>query len=130
MGLLTSRVNGHAGDPFGVGLQFLGHFLFDEVVDPDGALRRHKEVGPDRVEGYALNQPFVPPERVLAPPPAQLVDEDLQVAGVIRHHRSQVVSFGVPRHLVDVLQKPTLVSPPTPGTASPEVKRTVPLTLG
>lgn len=38
------------------------------------------------MEGHALNQTFVPPERVLAPPPAQLVDEELEIAGVIRHH--------------------------------------------
>lgn len=103
----TSGVDGHAGDPFGVGLELLGHFLFDEVVDADGALRGHEEVGPDGVEGHALDQTFVPPERVLAPPPAQLVDEHLEMAGVIGHHRRQVVSFGVPGHLVDVLQETT-----------------------
>lgn len=38
------------------------------------------------MEGHALNQTFVLPERVLAPPPAQLVDEDLEIAAVIGHH--------------------------------------------
>lgn len=61
------------------------------------------------MEGYALNQTFVPPERVLASPPAQLMDEDLEMAGVIGHHRRQVVSFSVPRHLVDILQKSMLM---------------------
>lgn len=78
--LSTSRVDGHAGDPLGVGLQFFGHFLFDQVVDPDRALRPHKEVGPDWVEGYALNQTFALPEGVLTAPPAHLVNEHLQVA--------------------------------------------------
>ncbi|TNN30935.1 hypothetical protein EYF80_058912 [Liparis tanakae] len=59
------------------------------VVDADGALRAHEEVGPHRVEGHALDQPFVLPEGVLTPPPAHLVDEHLQVAGVIGHYRRQ-----------------------------------------
>ena len=84
--MVTSRVDGHAGDPLGVGLQFLGHFLFDQVVDADGGLSRHEEVGPDGVEGHALNQTLVLPEGILAPPPAHLVDEHLQVARVIWHH--------------------------------------------
>lgn len=57
------------------------------------------------MEGHGLDQAFVPPEGVLAPPTAQLVDEHLQVAGVIRHHRRQVISFTVPRHLVDGLRR-------------------------
>lgn len=108
MAVVTSWVDSYAGDPFGVGLKFFGHFLFHQVVDPDGALGGYKEVGPDRVEGHALNQTFVLPERVLAPPPAQLVDEHLQVARVIGHHRGQVVSLSVPCHLVDSLQRSTL----------------------
>lgn len=50
MGVVTSWVDSYAGDPFGVGLEFLGHFLFHQVVDPDRALGGYKEVGPDRVE--------------------------------------------------------------------------------
>lgn len=83
---VTSRVDRHAGDPLGVGLQFFRHFLFDQVVDPDRALCSHKEVGSDWVKGHTLNQTLVLPKRVLAPPPADLVDEDLQVARVIWHH--------------------------------------------
>ncbi len=109
MNLVTPGVDGHAGDPLGVGLEFFGHFLFHQVVDPDGALRRHKEVGSDGVEGHALNQTFVLPEGVLAPPPAHLVNEHLQMARVIRHHRRQVVSFSVPHHLVDGLWRSILI---------------------
>lgn len=60
------------------------------------------------MEGHALDETFVLPERILAPPSAHLVDEHLQVAGVVGHHRGQVVSFGVPRHLVDRLRGQTL----------------------
>lgn len=84
--VVTPGVDCHAGDPLGVCLQFFRHFLFDQVVDPDRALRSHEEIGPDRVEGYTLNQTLVLPERILAPPPADLVNKDLQVARVIWHH--------------------------------------------
>lgn len=108
--VITPRVDSHAGDPLGVGLQFFCHFLFHQVVDPDRPLRCHEEIGPDGVEGHTLNQTFVLPEGVLTPPPAQLVDEHLQVTRVIRHHRGQVVSFSVPHHLVDGLRRGTLIS--------------------
>lgn len=52
---LTSRMNSYTGDPLGVCLEFFGHFLLDQVVDPDRTLRGHKEVGPDRVEGHGLD---------------------------------------------------------------------------
>lgn len=57
------------------------------------------------MEGYTLDKTFVPPERILAPPSAHLVNEHLQVARVVRHHRRQVVSFSMPRHLVDSLRR-------------------------
>lgn len=66
-------------------------------------MRCHEEEGPNGVEGDALNETFVSPKGVLAPPPAQLVNEHLQVAGIVWHHRGQVVSFSVPRHLMDGL---------------------------
>lgn len=85
-GVVTSWMDSHAGDPLGVGLEFFSHFLFDKVVDADRALCGHKEIGPDWVEGYTLDQAFVPAEGILTSPPAQLVDIHLQVACVIRHH--------------------------------------------
>lgn len=101
-------MDGHAGNPFGVCLQFLGHLLLHQIVNADVALRGHKEVGPDGVEGHALNQAFVAPEGVLAPSCTELVDEHLLMAGVIRHDRGQVVPFGVPGQLLDILREATV----------------------
>lgn len=101
--VLTSGMHGHAGDPLAVGLQLLAQLLLEQVVDADAALRRHQEVGPQRVEAHALHRTTAPAEWVLAPPPRQLVHQHLQVAAVVRHHRRQVVTFRMPRHLLDSL---------------------------
>lgn len=71
--LPTPGVHGHAGDPLAVGLQLLAELLLEQVVDADAALRGHQEVGPQRVEAHALDRTTTPAERVLAPPPRQLV---------------------------------------------------------
>lgn len=101
---LTSRVNGHAGDPLAVGHQLLGQLLLDEVVDAHVALRGHEEVGPQRVEGDALHQALVLAEGVLSPPLAHLVDQHLQVAVVVRHDAGQVVTLTVPNYLLYCLE--------------------------
>lgn len=101
--VLTPRVHGHAGDPLAVGLQLLAKLLLEQVVDADAALSGHQEVGPQRVEAHTLHRTTTPAEWVLAPPPRQLVHQHLQVAAVVRHHRRQVVTLGVPRHLLDSL---------------------------
>lgn len=107
VGAVTSGVHSHAGDPLAVGLQLLAELLLEQVVDADMSLRGHQEVGPQRVEANTLHSTATPPERVLAPPPAQLVDQHLQIATVVGHHRGQVVTLGVPRHLLDGLRRVT-----------------------
>lgn len=103
--MLTPRVHSHAGDPLAVGLQLLAELLLEQVVDADAALRGHQEVGPQWVEAHALHRTTTPAERVLAPPPRHLVHQHLQVAAVVRHHRRQVVTLRVPRHLLDGLRE-------------------------
>lgn len=92
-------MDGHAGDPLAVGHQFLGELLFDEVVHAYVALCGHEEIRPDGMEGHALDQTLALAEGVLRPPFAHLVDDHLQITGVVGHDARKVVSFPVPRHL-------------------------------